>query len=211
MPDKKQLVLIPLFWGSLWGLAEATVGNLLHWTLIPGIAGFVMFPIGLVFMVMAFNHSGKLSTIFLTALVAANIKMVDLFFPAHNLFAVINPAIAILCESVALMLVFSMKGFKQTLSRFGFIWSMAFVWRLVYGIGTLSLGFIFPAHSFFQQANVHIVRFFLIDSFANAILIYVFYHAMRLPVSGLSQHTRRHSAIYTIGVLITAVVVELLV
>jgi hypothetical protein len=211
MTDKKQLVWLPLFCGSLWGLAEATVGHLLHLTLIPGIAGFVMFPIGLAFMVMAFKHSGKLSSIFLTAFVAANIKMVNLFFPTHNMLAVINPAISIICESFAVMLVFSMKGLKQTLSRLDYIWRMAFVWRLVYGIGAFSLGFIFPGFSFFNETNARIIQFFLIDSFANAILIYIFYHTMKLPVSGLLQHIRRHSAIYTIGLFITAIVAEILI
>ena len=211
MTDKKQLVWLPIFCGSLWGLAEATVGHLLHRTLIPGIAGSVMFPIGLVFMVMAFKHSGKLSFIFLTALVAANIKMVDLLFPAHSLFMVINPAIAIICESLVVMLVFSFTGVKQSLSRLDYIWGMAFVWRLVYGVGTFTLGTIFHSYSFFNEANINIIQFFIIDSFINAILIYIFYHTMWSHVSGLWQHMRRHSTILTIGVFITAIVAEILV
>jgi hypothetical protein len=100
--DKRQLIWIPLFWGSFWGLAEATLGHVLHHIPIPGIAGYVMFPIGVFFMVQAFNQSGKLSAIHLTALVAVNIKLLDLFLPARSPFAVINPTVAILCESLVL-------------------------------------------------------------------------------------------------------------
>jgi len=102
--NKRPLIWIPLFWGFLWGLAEATLGHVLHHVPIPGIAGYVMFPIGAFFMVQAFRHSGKLSAILLTAIVAAQIKMIDLFLPARSPLAVINPAVAILCESFVLAL-----------------------------------------------------------------------------------------------------------
>ena len=99
MMNKKQFVWISLFWGSLWGLVEATLGQVLHRIPIPGIAGAVMFPIGVFFMVQAYRNSGKIPVIFLTALVAANIKLIDLLLPARSPLAAINPAIAILCES----------------------------------------------------------------------------------------------------------------
>lgn len=211
MTDKKPIVLLSLYCGSLWGLTEATVGHILHWTFIPGLAGFVMFPIGLAFMAMAFKHSGKLSSIFLTAFVAANIKMADLIFPTPNLFAVVNPAIAILCESLAVMLVFSLKGFKQTLSRLDYVWGMAFIWRLVYGIGLFSAGLIFPAYSFFKQANIHIIQFYLIDSFISAALIYIVFYTLRRHESDFFLRIRSHSVFLTLGILLAAISVELLV
>ena len=100
--NKRALIWIPLFWGSLWGLAEATLGHALHHVPIPGIAGYVMFPIGAFFMVQAFRYSGKLSAILLTAFVAAHIKLIDLFLPARSSLAVINPAMAMLCEAFVL-------------------------------------------------------------------------------------------------------------
>lgn len=114
---KRQLIWISLFWGSLWGLAEATLGHVLHHVPIPGIAGYVMFPIGVFFMVQAFNHSGKLSAIHLTALVAANIKLLDLFLPARSPFAAINPAVAILCEAFVLGLFLKLSDHGKILSR----------------------------------------------------------------------------------------------
>ena len=41
-----------LFWGSMWGLTEATAGFFLHlWAVVlPGLPGFLMFPIAFYFM-----------------------------------------------------------------------------------------------------------------------------------------------------------------
>ena len=115
--NKRQLIWIPLFWGSLWGLAEATLGHVLHQIPIPGIAGYVMFPIGAFFMVQAFNHSGKLSAIPLTALMAAHIKLIDLILPARSPFVVINPVVAILCESLVIVLFLRFSDPWKILSR----------------------------------------------------------------------------------------------
>lgn len=130
MTDKRQLFWISLFWGSLWGLAEATLGHTLHQIPLPGLAGYVMFPVGTFFMVMASRHSGRSSAIFLTALVAANIKLLDLLLPAQNPIAVVNPAVAILCESFAVGLLFQLRDFEKILSRMDYLLGMAFVWRV---------------------------------------------------------------------------------
>jgi hypothetical protein len=103
------LLLIPLFWGSLWGVAEATLGHLLHTLRIPILPGALMFPLGVYFMVRAYMSSGKISFIFLTSLVAASTKLFDFFLPAQNLASVINPALAILSESLLVMLYFVIK------------------------------------------------------------------------------------------------------
>ncbi len=174
MMNQRKILWISLFWGALWGLAEATVGHFVHWISVPGIAGFVMFPIGLFFMLHAFKQSGKVSAIFFAALVAANIKLIDLFLPAQSLFTVTNPAVAILCESLVVMWAFSLKDSKQVLSSLSRVWSLAFIWRLVYAISTLALGSIFSIQSFAEMGSGHIFRFFLLDSFANAILILAF-------------------------------------
>jgi hypothetical protein len=189
MTNQRQFIRIPLLWGSLWGLAEATLGHFLHWMSIPGIAGFVMFPIGVFFLVQAFRQSGKLQVIFLTSLVAANIKLIDLFLPAQSPFAVINPAIAILCESLAVGLFFSLKDFKRVLSRLDVILGMALVWRLFYGIMTLSLGFILPVHNFTELGSAHIFRFFLLDSSANAILICALFYKWNGSTLPIKHHS----------------------
>jgi hypothetical protein len=96
-----------LFWGGLWGLAEATAGHLLHLMRVPGLAGFIMFPFGLLLMSRAFGQSGKAGTIFLTAAVAAGLKLFDLLLPGADPMAAFRPALAILCEGLAVTALYA--------------------------------------------------------------------------------------------------------
>lgn len=95
--------------GALWGLTEGTLGYLLHLARVPGLAGAVMSPIGLLLMGRAYSRTGRVSVIPATALAAAAFKLATLLVPGINVLAVINPVQAILLESMvatALALVF---------------------------------------------------------------------------------------------------------
>jgi hypothetical protein len=97
--------LIALLWGSLWGFTEATLGHILHLLRIPGLAGFVMFPIGVFFMVKAYQISGKLNVILVTSMVAATIKLTNILFPGTSFLDVLRPTIAIVCESLVVFVL----------------------------------------------------------------------------------------------------------
>gem|GEM_PF-4055850 len=99
------------FWGALWGIWEATAGHAAHFIRVPGLPGFIMFPAAFFFMSRAFLQSGKLTSIFVAACIAASIKLLDFFIPAQNIQAVVNPAQAILLESLAVT------GFYACLGR----------------------------------------------------------------------------------------------
>ena len=104
----------PVFlWGSLWGIWEATAGHVVHLTHVPGLPGFIMVPAAFYFMSRAFVRSGRYQSIFLAACVAACLKLFDVFIPGQNIQAVINPAQAILLESLVVT------GFYYVLERFG--------------------------------------------------------------------------------------------
>jgi len=98
---------IAMLWGALWGLSEATLGYILHTLRIPGLAGFVMFPIGIFFMLKAYQDSKNLSVIFSTAVVAAAIKLSNLLLPGTYTLDVLKPAIAIMTESLAVIFLLS--------------------------------------------------------------------------------------------------------
>jgi len=98
---------IALFWGALWGLSESTLGHILHLVRIPGLAGFVMFPVGIFFMLKAYRDSKSLSVVFSTAVVAATIKLSDLLLPGIYTLDVLRPAIAIITESLAVIFLLS--------------------------------------------------------------------------------------------------------
>jgi hypothetical protein len=102
---KTTWLLVPLVWGSLWGVSEATLGHFLHNLRLPVLPGALMFPIGVFFMLRAYRASGRISAIFLSSLVAAGSKFWDFFLPMHTPAAVFNPALAIVSESLLVMLV----------------------------------------------------------------------------------------------------------
>jgi hypothetical protein len=105
--EKRMAFPAALFWGALWGLAEATAGHLLHLVGVPGLAGFIMFPFGLLLMSRAFRQSGTAGTIFLTAAVAAGMKLFDLFLPGTDPTAAFRPALAILCEGLTVTALYA--------------------------------------------------------------------------------------------------------
>jgi hypothetical protein len=98
---------IVLFWGSLWGLAEATLGHILHLLRIPGLAGFVMFPVGVFFMLKAYRDTWNLNTILATSIVAATFKLSNMLFPGTTPMDVFKPALAIICESLVVVVLLS--------------------------------------------------------------------------------------------------------
>jgi len=90
-----------LFYGSVWGLGEATLGHLLHLARVPGLPGLVMFPFGVLVMGRALARSGSAAAVFMTGVVAAGFKFLDLLLPGTDILAIINPAQAIVLEALA--------------------------------------------------------------------------------------------------------------
>ncbi|NIM16296.1 MAG: hypothetical protein GTO45_30230 [Candidatus Aminicenantes bacterium] len=170
-----KIAMVSLFWGALWGIAEATLGYLAHLiSVIPGIAGFIMFPIGFYFMTRAYKAVGKTGVLFSTAAVAASIKLVDLFLPGLSPIKTINPALSILMEALVVMVVFKLlDGSRVEAGRFRFREALAASagWRLGF-LFYSSLMFVFAVSAeFIEMGLVHILRFMLLESVINALII----------------------------------------
>lgn len=89
-----------VFWGALWGILEATLGWALHLIHFKGEV-LVLYPFGLMCMLMAFKQSLQLSSVIKVAIVASLIKLVNLFMiPVVPIYHVTNPAIAIVLEGL---------------------------------------------------------------------------------------------------------------
>ena len=155
---------IVLFWGSLWGLGEATLGHLLHIFGVPGLAGFVLFPLGLFFMIQAYAATGRRAAIWSMALVACSIKMADFFLPAPTPFTVINPCLAILLESLAVMLLLPARGLSQRHLSFFRLWFVSGAWRMGYALCVWVIAQIFPAQSFLDLGPGRVLQFLVLES-----------------------------------------------
>ncbi len=93
-------LLTILFWGALWGVVEATLGWFMHLVHFRG-EMLLLYPIGLVCMMMAAQQTKQTSAVIKVAAVAASIKLFNLLMlPSVPFFYVTNPAVAILLEGL---------------------------------------------------------------------------------------------------------------
>ena len=92
---------VSLFGGAVWGLAEATLGHLLHLSRVPGLPGLVMAPLGVWIAARMAARSRSAAAVFLAGVVAASLKLLDLIIPGTDLLALSRPIQAILLEALA--------------------------------------------------------------------------------------------------------------
>jgi len=100
------LIIGILLFGSIWGVLEATLGGFLHMIIFPN-KGAIMAGIGVAIMSSALAIYKKPSMLPGIGIVAASFKLLDvwLFFLPITSIHIINPAMAIIFESLAFSLV----------------------------------------------------------------------------------------------------------
>jgi len=163
-----------IYWGSLWGITESTLGYLLHLAAvaIPGLPGLIMFPVAFYFMRRAFLTTGQPITIMYTSSVAAAIKLIDFLVPGSTPILIVNPALAILMEGLAVALVMAYSQAKKTEPGYAHSFSMGVLWRGIF------LGYMFIISLFNLPAGLVTsglpvsLRFLLLESLVNAVLMY---------------------------------------
>jgi hypothetical protein len=170
----KRKLLSIIFWGALWGIAEATLGNIIHLASIalPGLPGFVMFPVAFYFMRRVYLEVDDPKAVFFASVIAASIKMVDFLLPGYIAIRIINPALSILMEGLAVALAFTYC--RQRGKEFGFFegFGTGVFWRglwlgYMFAISLINL----PAELVTSGAPVAL-RFLLLESLVNAVLIF---------------------------------------
>ena len=168
---KKHLSAL-LFLGAAWGICEAGIGYALHRiaVLLPGLPGALMFPIGYYWMNKAYKTTGEVSAPLAIAAIAASIKLVDLLIPGADPIRVINPALSILMEGLAVAAVCAL-GLRKRIPMFFKVLGMGIIWRgmfavYLYGISLLGL----PA-LLVTSGVATLLRFVLLESFINSLVI----------------------------------------
>lgn len=167
---KKQISAI-IFWGALWGLEEATLGHLLHITAL-NIGWFFWFPLAYFFMDMVYKQTGKLNSILFTSMVAAVIKLVNLFMTGNPVI-VICPAISILLEGISLFAVLKLFDWKKQLQKYRLIEivSVSLLWRILFLVALFAIPvWIMPAYPF--KDALALLKFLLYEGLINSLFIY---------------------------------------
>ena len=101
-----RLIIGILVFGSLWGFLEATLGGFLHMIIFPN-KGAIMGGIGVAIMASALAIYKKPSMLPGIGVVAASFKLLDVWLftlPVASIH-IINPAMAIIFESLAFSLI----------------------------------------------------------------------------------------------------------
>jgi len=129
-----------LFWGVIWGAFEATAGFLLH--LLPfSIGAYVWFPAAYFFLDRAYRKTGRRSAVVYTGMLAAGLKLLNLFSQVRTDY-VINPAASIVLEALAMAFALSLAWRpRRAIAAICFeVFAVNTLWRLLYiaYIGTLA-------------------------------------------------------------------------
>ena len=109
--------LCVVFYGSVWGVLEATLGTLLHLPFFDKFGVFaastaIMLPIAYFLMANCYKASGSKYAVFLMGILAASIKLTAAFVIGFRP-SVYNPAIYIVVESLAMgtaLIIFNPKN-----------------------------------------------------------------------------------------------------
>lgn len=170
---KKHLLAL-LFWGSVWGICEATAGYILHLAAVtlPGLPGALMFPIGFFCMYKARQSTKKGTAPFFIAMIAASVKLVDFLMPGYDAIRVINPALSIVLEGLAVSAVCTFFSAPGCIPGYWQVLGMGILWRVLFA-GYLFLISLFdlPA-ALVTSGMASLLRFILLESFFNSLIIY---------------------------------------
>ena len=163
----KKHICIIVFYGAIWGLVEATLGHALH--ILPVKIGWMLwFPIAFSFMKTVYLKTGKHWSVIITALITANIKLVDLF-TSVRIDYVINPAVSIVLESIAVYTIF------RVVSSYGINKSSIILintgWRILYMLYVLFLPEYLIKISPISSCQ-SFLNFFFIENIVTSIFIY---------------------------------------
>ena len=165
------VIIAILVFGSVWGFFEATLGGFLHMIIFPN-KGAIMAGIGVAIMASALAIYRKPSILPGIGIVAASFKLLDVWLFALPVASIhiINPAMAIIFESLAfsLVAVFLMNKIAKNASvgigagvLAGLISATAWVYFAIYVMNTPAYArVVFTAGGFIANQGVAQAAFF---------------------------------------------------
>jgi len=197
MSENKKLLSLVLFYGGLWGLAEATLGYLLHF-LPSGVAGMIMFPVAFYFMFNLYKTTGLQSAVIMAGCVAAGIKLTGLAIPYPSLMSVINPAVSILLESLVIFAFVKSKAYRERVYAKTFAMTVSFMVLFIMIQALITR----PAEGLYLMPLLPMTGYILLNGIVGSLIMGTW---LRHPVGSLSFYSRRLSWLRP-GLLILAAI-----
>ena len=165
-------VLVIVLYGALWGAVEAFLGYGLHLLRrvvpVPGLTGFMLFPVGLLIMLAAFRASESRWAPLGIAAIAAATKLASVVLPGVTPLFVVNPSLAILAEGAVVTAGVALMAPSRGAGAFPQALTVSFAWRAAF----LGLVIALPVQKGILMKGTEALLYFLIvESVVNAVLI----------------------------------------
>ncbi len=151
MKLNKSVGITILFFGAIWGILEATLGHVLQF-LPPLVSGSVMFPIAASLMYLAYNNTKSRSSMIYVAAIAATIKAINFFMPGLPPIKTYNPMIAIMLQSVAMVVILPLIKKESLVYKMSGIALIGISWRLLF-LGNIAINNALTGFNFTQLAS----------------------------------------------------------
>ena len=205
MNKNLKLAIQVLFYGSIWGALEASIGHVLHF--IPAtIAGSIMFPIAGLILYKAYNKTNSKVALFYIGLVAAVIKSVDFLLPQLSIYKTINPMISIILESLVVVAVISILTSPSLEKKYIALPIASLSWRTLFiawmGLQSVLTGNVAPYIKDISLGFEFVVISGLISGVMASILIY-FDSLVRFSFKKLDYSPYIASFIFIIACILT--------
>jgi hypothetical protein len=176
--NKQQLSMI-LFFGAIWGLLEATLGYLLQF-LPPLVSGSIMFPMGATILIYAYKNTGSRTSMLYVGLVAASIKAINFFMPGLMPIKTYNPMIAIMLQSIAMIIIIPLFNRKQIPIQLLSLGIASLLWRILFiiniSINHALTGFQFSQLSSTSKTYEFILMYGLLGAVALIVIFGVIFN-----------------------------------
>lgn len=200
MSEHKKFLNLAFFYGGLWGLAEATLGYLLHF-LPTGVAGMIMFPVAFYLMFNLYKTSGVQSAVLMAGCIAAGIKLTGLAIPLQTPMSVINPAVSILLESLVIF------AFVKSTATQEKVYIKTFAMATIHmGLFVLVQTLIFrPAEGLYLFSALPLVGYIILSGIVGSVILGSW---LRNPLGNLFSYTQRLSVLHSGLVIVTAILLE---
>ena len=203
MKTNRSVWIYVLFFGAVWGILEATIGYVLQF-LPPLVSGSVMFPIAATLMLVTYQNTKSKSAMIYVAAIAAAIKAIDFFLPGLPAIKTYNPMIAIMLQSVVMVIVIPLFEKKPILTKITGIALVGFSWRLLF-LANISINHALTGFNFPQLVNTaSILNFVVYLGLMEALILGVIY-AVRLLISSKVKFTFRPNLIVSLTTFVVAV------
>lgn len=152
MKENKSIWIYVLFFGAIWGILEATLGYVLQF-LPPLVSGSVMFPIAATLMLITYQNTKSRKAMIYVAAIAATIKAINLFMPGLPAIKTYNPMIAIMLQSVVLVVFIPLFKKNSIPAVVTGIAVVGFSWRLLF-LGNIAINNALTGFQFSQLASL---------------------------------------------------------